>query len=533
MRRVPAAAALILIAAANVGSQAVLAAPSHIPAPITRIQPAHRLVALTLQSEGGFHGWAGLGAELHRSGAQATVFVTAQQIRQDRESLRRLLQAGDVEVGLTTEERSGHGKGDATDLVAAGDEAERLLGERVGVYQPRSAAEAVQAARDAYAAGLVTMLWSRSAGSDVQALAGLARQVRAGEIVRFDLRAGQAVARIEPALRSLRQRGLLFTTASGLLEDAAQHLEYCGRHEPAAAHVARQGGRARLGALYPAAGPAARALWHLGRPGEFSVRRLYGVKTGVRLAGRPIGGYLPGEVTAAVRQEARRRYVAPVAATLSHPDGQVVPDRSGRRLDLGATSRRIWQARRGDDVRPVIRVVHARWRTEDIAALTTVIGQYRTWIDGSSGRYMNIQKGAGRINNRIVFPGETFSTLDAIGDVTKQPGWHRAPVIVWGGYTEGVGGGLCQVSSTLYNAVRKADLKIVERHHHAKAVHYVPHGRDATIAWPDLDFRFSNNRATPVVVKAYVRGGALFTIIMGRSAAGEAAARTMAAADRP
>ncbi len=526
--RVPAAAALILIAAASVGSQAALAAPPHIPPPVTRIQPAHQLVALTLRSDSGFHGWAALGAELHRDGAQATVFVTARQIRQDRGDLRRLQASGDVEVGLTTDKPSADGKDVAPRLVAAEDEAERLLGDRPGVYQPPSAANAVRAAQAAYAAGLVTILWSRNAGSDVQAFGSLAREVRAGEVVRFDLRAGQDMTGLATAVRSLRQRGLLFTTASGLLEDAAQHLQYCSLPERGAARVAPMDGQARLKALYPDAGPAARALWHLGRPGEYSVRRLYGVKTGVRLAGRPIGGYLPGEVAAAVRQEARRRYVAPVAATLSHPDGQVVPDRSGRRLDSGATTRRIWQARRGDDVRPLIRVVQARWRTEDIAALTTVIGQYRTWIDGSSGRYMNIQKGAGRINNRIVFPGETFSTLDAIGDVTKQPGWHRAPVIVWGGYTEGVGGGLCQVSSTLYNAVRKADLKIVERHHHAKPVHYVPHGRDATIAWPDLDFRFANNRATPVVVKAYVRGGALFTIIMGRSGAGETAARTLA-----
>ncbi len=520
--RVLAGAAFILAAAATIGSATALAAPGQIPAPITRIQPTHRLVALTLQSQDAFHSWPELAATLQREGAQATVFVTLRQIRSDAQALRALMRSGQVEVGLTgdVEPRGTPG------LTAVGEQAERLLGDRIGLYQPRRAGDAVRVAREAYAAGLVTMLWSRSAGSDAQTLERVAKEVHAGEIVRFDLTADRlAPARIVPALHALRARGLIFTTGSGLLEDAAEHLEYCkaGPQGVPAAAQRTAVGRGTLAGLYPGAGPAARALWHLGRPGEFAVRRLYGVKAGVRLAGKPIAGLLPGEVAAQVRHEARVRYVAPVSATLNHPDGQVVPDRSGRRLDVAATLRRIWQAKQGTDVLPVIRVVHARWRTADIESLTEVLGQYRTWIDGSSGRYMNIAKGAGRINNRILFPGETFSTLTAIGDVTKEPGWHRAPVIVWGGYTEGVGGGLCQVSSTLYNAVHKADLKIVERHHHAKPVHYVPHGRDATIAWPDLDFRFANNRSTPVVVKAQVRGGALRVTIVGKAQSSPAA----------
>jgi vancomycin resistance protein YoaR len=312
------------------------------------------------------------------------------------------------------------------------------------------------------------------------------------------------------------------TSASGLIEDSAQHLEYCSA--PGNAPAAQRGGvpaPMALKAIYPAAGIPARVLWHLGQPGKYMVRRFYGVKSGVMLGALRMGGRLPAEVRSSVAAEARRLYVAPVGATLSHPDGKVVADRTGLRVDEAATAARIWAAEPKATVEPVMRVVHARWRTADIAALTDVLSRYRTWIDGSSGRYMNIQKGAGRINNRILFPGETFSALGAIGDVSKQRGWHRAPVIVWGSYTEGVGGGLCQVSSTLYNAVYRAQLKIVERHHHAKRVHYVPRGRDATIAWPDLDFRFMNQRSTPVVLKAYVRGGALWTMVLGKAAAGD------------
>lgn len=282
----------------------------------------------------------------------------------------------------------------------------------------------------------------------------------------------------------------------------------------AAAAVAK---RPPMQTVYPSAGPVPRALWHLGGFGEHAVRRFYGVKPGVRLGRRAVGGLLESEVQTRIARLARTLYREPADATITHPEGTVVPDRPGQRVDIPSTVARIWAADHGAQVDPDIRVVPARWRTADMHALTAEIGRYRTWIDGSSGRYMNIEEGARRINNRILFPGETFSTLRAIGDVTKESGWHRAPVIISGSYVDGWGGGLCQVSSTLYNAVAEARLKIVERHHHAKPVHYVPLGRDATIAWPRLDFRFQNNRTTPILVRAYVRGGALWTVILGNS----------------
>ena len=519
--RLPAGAALFIVAAVALGPAAAGGAAARIPAPVTRIEATHRLVALTLRADRRFRAWGALRDVLSAQGAHATLVVTPAQIRAEAGELRRMLASGEVELGLTGQTPQQGGS-----LLAFGEEAERLLGERIGIYQPQRPEDARRDAQEAYRAGLVTVLWSRRAGGDPAGLERVAKAVGPGEIVRFDLPSDRAaVARMSLALKALQARGLIATSASALIEDAARHLQYCRAStapegapavQAAAAKPAR---RPPLRSIYPAAGPAARALWHLGRLGELAVRRLYGVKPGVRLGERPVGGLLDRELRALVAREAERLYVAPVGATLTHPEGQVVPDRTGQKLDAQATLRRVWAAKEAGTVEPVIRTVYARWRTADIEALTDVLGRYRTWIDGSAGRYMNIQKGAGRINNRIVFPGETFSTLGAIGDVSRQPGWHQAPVIVWGSYTQGVGGGLCQVSSTLYNAVDRAQLKIVERHHHAKRVHYVPRGRDATIAWPDLDFRFVNSRSTPVVVKAYVRGGALWAVIMGKATA--------------
>jgi len=482
------------------------------PPPVRHVRPAHRLVALALRAGDAFTAWHALGDVLHRDGAQATLFLTVGQIRRAGADLRALRQAADVELGLAGPSPRG--------LLADADEAARLLGDRLGVYQPAGPPQAGRLGQQARAAGLVPVLWTRRASRDAARLTALAQSAEPGDILRFDLPDDAAGVRaMDAALGVLRARSLLATSASGLIEDAAEHLEYCSAARAGAAARPSAKARPQLRRLYPAAPLAARALWRLGRPGELAVRRLYGVKAGVALGDRPLGGLLPREVATVVAGVARRTYVAPLRATLGHPDGQVVPDRPGRRLDVPATLARIWAAQPKTRVAPLVRTVYARWRTADIAALTVEVGRYRTWIDGSSGRYMNIQKGAGRINNRIVFPGETFSVLGAIGDVTKQPGWHRAPVIVWGSYAEGVGGGLCQVSSTLYNAVRAADLTIVERHHHAKRVHYVPRGRDATIAWPDLDFRFRNDRATPVVLKAQVRGGALRMAVLGKAEA--------------
>ena len=474
------------------------------PAPISRVASTHRLVALTLRAPGTLP-WLRIAHVLHDQGAQATVFLTTAQLKGAPAGVRALLAAGSMEAGLAGPLPNGR-------LELQAERAERLLGDRPALYQPASRAAARAQAASAYRAGLLTVLWSRSVSGAAAGPEGLS-SVQPGEIVRLDLDAGeQGVRELSQALARLRGDGLAVTSAGGLIEDASAHLRYCLAGSGAPSPALRP---TSIEAAYPGAPLAPRALWRLGAPGRAAVRRLYGVRPSVRLAGRAVGGLLPGELHSAVRELAARMYIAPVDATLRHEDGAVLPDRVGRRVEEAATYAAVRDAERGAEVAPVVRSVAARWRTEDITSLTQVLGSYRTWIDGSSGRYLNVAKGAAHINNRLVLPGETFSTLGAIGDPTKQRGWHPAPVIVWGSYQQGVGGGLCQVSSTLYNAVARAGLRIVERHHHAKAVHYVPRGKDATIAWPSLDFRFANDGPRPVLIKAYVRGGALWTTVLG------------------
>lgn len=122
-------------------------------------------------------------------------------------------------------------------------------------------------------------------------------------------------------------------------------------------------------------------------------------------------------------------------------------------------------------------------------------------------RTHNIQLASASINHYVVLPGETFSFNKIVGKRTMDRGYKRAPVIVRGELSEGIGGGICQVSSTLFNAVDKAGLTILKRYSHSKQVGYVPPGRDATVSWYGPDFVFRNDYDHPIMIKSYAGNG--------------------------
>lgn len=136
------------------------------------------------------------------------------------------------------------------------------------------------------------------------------------------------------------------------------------------------------------------------------------------------------------------------------------------------------------------------------------IGQYVTYFNANNeARSHNIKLAAEAINNHVIFPQETFSFNRIVGKRTKERGYMRAPVIVKGELSEDIGGGICQVSSTLYNATDRAGLKIVERYSHSKSVPYVPSGRDAAVSWNGPDFSFINTYSFPLLIRARAIGG--------------------------
>lgn len=133
----------------------------------------------------------------------------------------------------------------------------------------------------------------------------------------------------------------------------------------------------------------------------------------------------------------------------------------------------------------------------EISSFTTEL------LTDDKSRENNIDITCGKLNNVIIKPGEIFSFTNTVGQSTTEKGYEKANVFDADGNTfKGLGGGNCQVSSTLYNAVLEANLEVVERHEHSNIVHYVPQGRDAAVAYGSLDFKFKNNTNSDIKIYA-------------------------------
>lgn len=142
------------------------------------------------------------------------------------------------------------------------------------------------------------------------------------------------------------------------------------------------------------------------------------------------------------------------------------------------------------------------------------IGHYTTYYNqNNKERSHNIFLSAVAINHHVIFPDETFSFNQVVGERTIDKGYQRAPVIVKGELSEDIGGGICQVSSTLFNAVNLRGIQMIERYSHSREVPYVPPGKDAAVSWWGPDFAFKNNYSHPILIKATAKNGVLEIII--------------------
>lgn len=146
---------------------------------------------------------------------------------------------------------------------------------------------------------------------------------------------------------------------------------------------------------------------------------------------------------------------------------------------------------------------------EEIATFTSY---YKT---SEVQRTENVRLSAEFINGTILMPGQEFSYNTVVGERSLDRGFQVAKVYQSGKVVDGLGGGICQTSSTLYNAVLYADLEIVERRNHSLPVSYVKLGRDATVVYGTTDFRFKNNQKTPIKIEAKASGGVLTVKILG------------------
>lgn len=134
---------------------------------------------------------------------------------------------------------------------------------------------------------------------------------------------------------------------------------------------------------------------------------------------------------------------------------------------------------------------------------------------GNVNRSHNIKLASDKINGTILLPGEVFSYNEVVGPRTSELGYKAAAAYLAGKVVDSIGGGICQVSSTIYNAVLFSDLEVVERTNHHFAVSYVLLGHDATVSYEQVDFKFKNSTAFPIKLLSQVSGGKITVSIMG------------------
>lgn len=184
--------------------------------------------------------------------------------------------------------------------------------------------------------------------------------------------------------------------------------------------------------------------------------------------------------------------------------GKIIKGRPQTILKESELVERILEASAtGGQVEVPLYITQSGYSLEDIPYLEeVVVASYTTYFNSADmGRNKNIELSAKAINNVIVGSGDHFSFNTVVGPRDEANGYQPAPEIINKKVVMGIGGGICQTSSTLFNAVDQIPIKYVERHHHSLDVGYVPKGRDATVSYGSLDFRFQNTNDVPLLIK--------------------------------
>jgi len=144
-----------------------------------------------------------------------------------------------------------------------------------------------------------------------------------------------------------------------------------------------------------------------------------------------------------------------------------------------------------------------------------LIGRRTTQAGGTAGRLNNINIANQAINGTILLPGDEFSFNQIVGPRTSARGFQSAPVISNGQFVPGIGGGICQTSSTLFAAIRPSELRVTERRPHSRPISYLPPGWDAAVAWGHIDFRFVNNTDFPLKIYMSLEGRTVTAEVWG------------------
>lgn len=200
---------------------------------------------------------------------------------------------------------------------------------------------------------------------------------------------------------------------------------------------------------------------------------------------------------------------------------KVIPEKEGCVVDyekstndLYAYLTETWDGKSNVDFTTTTEISQPKYTSKDFEKVSsTPMGSYYTSFSTGwsyENRNLNLKNGAEKIDGTILFPGETYSCNEHLAPWTEDNGWYPAGTYVGGEVEDSLGGGICQVSSTLYNALIRAELEIVERYPHSMSVSYVPLAADAALAGEYKDLVFKNNTDAPIYIQGiYNPGGTL------------------------
>ncbi len=231
-----------------------------------------------------------------------------------------------------------------------------------------------------------------------------------------------------------------------------------------------------------------------------------------------------GLLLAWVNAQAEEHNTPAVDAAITRRGGSftVTPSADGLSVDVEATLERIRQELTGYQggelrVEAVTEVLEPKYKEEELSLIQDCLGEHSTSYNAASAdRSQNLVNGTGFIDGVVLLPGETLSLYDYLYPCTEENGYRSAIAYVDGGYVDSIGGGICQISTTLYNALLKAELKVLTRSPHSMTVSYAEPGFDSAQAEGSKDLSFMNSTEYPVYLEAWAVDGELHTALWGR-----------------
>lgn len=210
-------------------------------------------------------------------------------------------------------------------------------------------------------------------------------------------------------------------------------------------------------------------------------------------------------------------YVAPVDASFDPDTFEIVEGKDGYGFDLETAKAQLQQAKYGSTLEIPFIAIKPEATAETLGAMLyrDKLATYTATSSSSANRDTNLRLACESINGTVLFPGDVFSYNTALGERTAAKGYKTGASYNGGQVIETIGGGICQVSSSLYYCVMVADLEVLTRSNHGYATSYMPLGMDATVSWGSVDFRFRNTSDYPIRIEASASGGSTTVTLMG------------------